>query len=211
MIAECLAVEFAVTGDDCPLAAASERAGVAVECHPPQRRDDGNVLLHFTAPSSDALAAALDDDERVRYLHRARGEDRDTYRCLSKRPCVVHVLTDAGFMVESLTYRDGEERHVGAVVGHEVLEGVMAAAGEAVGVQLKRVSPVGPEAEEPEHRWDVTPAQAEALRTALAMGYFSVPKEATATEVADELGIGKSAFLERLRRGQAGLLSQVFG
>jgi predicted DNA binding protein len=43
------------------------------------------------------------------------------------------------------------------------------------------------------------------------MGYFAVPRESTATEVADEIGISKSAFLERLRRGQAGLFRQLFG
>jgi predicted DNA binding protein len=42
------------------------------------------------------------------------------------------------------------------------------------------------------------------------MGYFSVPRETTASEVAAELGISKSAFLERLRRGQDGLFAQVF-
>lgn len=210
MIEECLAVEFDVTGDDCPLASASEAADVEVECRPPHRRRDGTALLHFTAPQSDELAATLDEDERIRYLHRARGDDRDTYRCLSTHPCIVHELTDAGFMVESLTYRDGEEHHSGAVVGNEVLQGVMAAAGDAVGVRLRSVSPVGPEAEEPAHRWDMTPAQAEAVRAALSMGYFAVPRDATAGEVAVELGISKSAFLERLRRGQQGLFGQIF-
>jgi predicted DNA binding protein len=42
------------------------------------------------------------------------------------------------------------------------------------------------------------------------MGFFSVPREADASEVAAELGIGKSAFLERLRRGQATLFAQLF-
>ena len=210
MIEECLAVEFDVTGDDCPLAAASRAADATVECEPPQLRTDGNALLRFTARPDDALAAALDADDRIRYLHRSRGGERDTYRCLSKEPCVVHRLTDAGFMAETLTYRDGEERHTGAVVGNDVLQGVMSAAGDAVGVRLRRVYPVGPESPAAEARWDLTPAQAEALRTALAMGYFSVPKGATAVEVADAIGISKSAFLERLRRGQAGLFEQVF-
>lgn len=210
MIEECLAVEFDVSGDDCPLAAATRETSIAVECDPPQLRDDDNVLLHFTAPPDDEFAATLDADDRIRYLHRSRGDGRDTYRCLSKRPCVVHRLTDAGFMAETLTYRDGEERHTGAVVGNDVLQGVMSAAGDAVGVRLRRVYPVGPESPTAEGRWDVTPAQAEAIRTALAMGYFAVPKEATAAEVAAEVGISKTAFLERLRRGQAGLLGQVF-
>lgn len=210
MIEECLAVEFDVSGDDCPLARATNRVDVAVECDPPQLRDDGNVLLHFTAPPSDHLAESLDGDDRIRYLHRSRGEGRDTYRCLSKHPCIVHELTNAGFMAETLTYRDGEERHTGAVVGNDVLQGVMAAAGDAVGVRLRRVYPLGPDASSAEGRWNVTPAQAEAIRTALAMGYFAVPKASTATEVAAELDISKTAFLERLRRGQSGLFEQMF-
>lgn len=211
MIDECLAVEFDVSGDDCPLAAASREADITVECEPPQLRTDGNALLRFSAPPEDGLAATLDADDRIRYLHRSRGGERDTYRCLSKAPCVVHRLTDAGFMAETLTYRDGEERHTGAVVGNDVLQGVMSAAGEAVGVRLRRVYPVGPESPDAESRWNLTPAQAEALRRALAEGYFAVPKEATAAEVAEVIGISKSAFLERLRRGQAGLFEQVFG
>ncbi|SEO87576.1 Predicted DNA binding protein, contains HTH domain [Halogranum amylolyticum] len=215
MIDECLVVEFRVTGDDCPLADASATAGVPIECRPPQLRADGNALLRFGAPQSDELAAALDADDRIRYLHRSSGNertDRDEYRCLSKVPCVVHELTDVGFVAETLTYRDGEERYTGAVVGYDVLQGVLEAAGATVGVTLERVYPLGPEGESAATgRWDVTPAQEAALRTALAMGYFSVPRETTASEVAAELGISKSAFLERLRRGQAGLLTQVFG
>ncbi|MFC4359009.1 helix-turn-helix domain-containing protein [Halobium salinum] len=208
MIEECLAVEFRVTGDDCPLAVATRATGVPVDCEPPQHRDDGNELLRFGAPHSDALAETLDADERIRYLHRAVDGDRDEYRCLSKHPCAVHELTNAGFMAESLSYRDGEERHVGAVVGHDVLRGVLEAAGETVGVRLERVYPLGPESggSGATRRWDVTPAQEAALRAALDMGYFTVPRGATASDVADELGISKSAFLERLRRGQDGLL-----
>ncbi|SDM83073.1 Predicted DNA binding protein, contains HTH domain [Halogranum gelatinilyticum] len=215
MIDECLVVEFRVTGDDCPLAAASKAAGVTIESQPPQLRDDGNALLRFGAPESDALASVLDKDARIRYLHRSSGEDRpdrDEYRCLSKQPCVVHELTDAGFMAETLTYRDGEERYTGAVVGYDVLQGVLEAAGATVGVTLERIYPLGPEGEtSTTGRWDVTGAQEAAIRTALRMGYFAVPKQVTATEVGEELGISKSAFLERLRRGQKGLFSQIFG
>jgi hypothetical protein len=234
MIEECLVVECRVTGDDCPLAAASREVGIRIECTPPQARADGNDLLHFSAPASDALADTLDADDRIRYLHRSRGgrdghgrraidagpsdpagtdpTARDDYRCLSKAPCVVHDLTNAGLVVESITYEAGAERYVGAVVGYDVLQGVLEAAGDTVGVTLERVYPLGPEdGETPAGRWDVTPRQETAIRTALDMGYFAVPRETTASEVAEALGISKSAFLERLRRGQAGLFRQVFG
>lgn len=211
MIAECLSVEFRVEGDDCPLADASRTASVTVDCESPQLRADRNVLLRFSAPRSDDLTAALDADDRIRYLHVAEANGRNNYRCLSKHPCVIHELTDAGFMVETLQYRDGVERYTGAVVGHDVLKGVLDTAGETVGVTLERIYPLGPKDEETvAQRWDITPRQEEAVRTALELGYFEVPRTATASDVADALGVSKSAFLERLHRAQNGLFSQVF-
>ena len=46
----------------------------------------------------------------------------------------------------------------------------------------------------------LTGPQREALTAALEMGYFSVPREATAGDVADRLGVTKQAVSERLRR-----------
>jgi predicted DNA binding protein len=210
MIEECLAVEIRVTGDECPLATASETAEVSIDAEPPRFRDDGYALLRFSAPANDRLIEVLDEDDRIRYLHVSGSGDRRTFRCLSTTPCIVRVLVNDGFLVESLRYRDGVGQFTGSVIGYEVLRRVMETAGETVGVQLVSVYPLGPDDElAVAGRWNLTPRQEEALRAALEMGYFSVPKEASADEVAAELGIGASAFLERLRRGQASLLSQA--
>lgn len=210
MIEECLVVEFSVTGDDCPLATATRETDATVECQPPQLRRDDNALLGFSA-ADEAVGEVLDDDDRIRYLHANRTGDRIDYRCLSLHPCVVHELVDVGLLVDDLRYRRGTERYTGAVVGYDVLEGVLEAAGETVGVTLERIYPLADDDEGAVARgWDLTPAQAAALRTAMSMGYFTVPREATAGEVAAELDISKSAFLERLRRGQAALFAQVF-
>lgn len=211
MISECLVVEFRVTGDGCPLSEASAAADVTIGAAPPLLRRDGYALLHFSTTTAE-VGEILDADERIRYLHGAAGEGKHSFRCLSKAPCVVHRLVDEGFLVESVQYRSGVERHVGAVVGYDVLRGVLEAAGEAVGVELAGVSPLGAEADSPiEGRWNLTSGQAEALETAYEMGYFEVPKEASAAEIAMELGVSTSAFGERLRRAQAALLGQVFG
>ncbi|MFB6105096.1 MAG: helix-turn-helix domain-containing protein [Halobacteriaceae archaeon] len=210
MIEECLAVEIRVTGDDCPLAEATRTTGVAVDAHPPQLRHDGNALLRFDAPATEALARTLDADDRVRYLHVARGSDRFQYRCLSTDPCVVHDLVSGGFLAASLRYHGDDTVFTGAVVGREVLEGIVDRAAETVGVSLERVNPLGPDATGPVGRvLDLTDKQREALHTAHSMGYFAVPRETTAAEVAAELGIGKTAFLERVRRGERRLVEQL--
>ena len=207
MLGECLFVEFDLSGDDCPLADATRATGATVDANPPQLRADGNALVQFSSSDGDGLAAALDADDRVRYLHLAGDDDQYTYRCLSKHPCVVHELTNAGLLVDGLHYRAGSARVAGAVVGRDVLQAVLSAAGDAVGVTLERTYPIGEQDDATvDERWGVTPAQGEALRTAHAMGYFAVPRDADAADVAGALGVSKSAFLERLRRGLDRLL-----
>jgi predicted DNA binding protein len=210
MISECLVVEFRVTGDECPLAEASRAVADPVDAAPPLLRSDGNTLLRFSTASQE-IADVLEADDRIRYLHRTAADGLRTFRCLSMERCVVHRLIDEGFLVESVRYRGGDEKHVGAVVGQEVLRGVLEAAGEAVGVRLERISALGEEGDGApvENRWDLTPAQSAALELAHEMGYFELPKRATAAEIASELGVSKSAFLERLRRAQASLFGQV--
>lgn len=210
VIEECLVVEFSVTGDDCPLATATRKTGAAVDCQPPQLRRDDNALLQFSTDHAD-VGDVLDGDDRIRYLHGARTDGRINYRCLSLHPCIVHELIDAGLLVDAIRYRDGTERYTGAVVGYDVLHGVLEAAGETVGVTLERVYPLGTDDDGAvASGWNLTPAQAAAIQTAHSMGYFDVPRKAAAAAVADELGISKSAFLERLRRGQATLFAQLF-
>lgn len=211
MIDECLAVEFRVRNDDCPLSEATRKVGVEIDARPPQRRSDGYDLLQFSSPTADGLTDVLENDDRISYLHVSRTDGRSRYRCLSKQPCVVRRLIDGGLIVETLRYRDGAAMIFGAVVGRDVLKGVMEAAGETVGVKLERVYPLQSEAtESPGQRWDLTPAQEECIRTALEIGYFAIPRQASSEAVADELGISKSAFLERLRRAEASLFRQMF-
>jgi predicted DNA binding protein len=212
MIDECLVVEFAVDGDNCPLADLSASVGTSVDCHPPLLRNDGTSLLRFSvSESAQEFATALDDDERIDYLHVVDGGHSITARCLSKQPCVVHDLIDAGFLAESLEYSEGNGFFSGGVVGYDVLRNIIDSLQDTVGVDIKRVYPLDNDEENAVHkRWGLTPAQEEALRVGYEMEYLSVPREVTASDVADELGISKSAFLERLHRGEQQLFSQMF-
>lgn len=60
---------------------------------------------------------------------------------------------------------------------------------------------------EPKRReFDLTPAQRETLVTALAVGYFEVPREAKIADLAEEFGISTNAVSQRLRRGTESLV-----
>jgi len=52
----------------------------------------------------------------------------------------------------------------------------------------------------------LTSEQRETLRLAYRRGYFSVPREVTTAELANELGVSAQAVSERLRRGYARLV-----
>ena len=212
MISECLMTELRIAGDSCPLADASRATGTTIDAAPPLLRTDGNVLLRFSADPDQELTNYLDADDRIRYLYTSQDNDRVNYRCLSLDPCVVHDLITAGFMVKSLRYRNGNAVVEGAVVGYDIIQEVMETAGETVGVQLERVYALPSEADASvAKQWDLTPAQEASVRAAVEHGYFRVPREATAAEVAAEMNISKSAFLERLRRAQHSLFTQLFG
>lgn len=53
--------------------------------------------------------------------------------------------------------------------------------------------------------------QLEVLETAYRMGYFKVPQEVTAEEIANELGISRSTLSERLRRVEHNFCALLFG
>lgn len=58
-------------------------------------------------------------------------------------------------------------------------------------------------------QFGLTKEQHESLVTASKLGYYSVPRGATLSDVADELGISHQALSERLRRGHGRLVDNA--
>ena len=208
-----LSIQFRIEGDDCPLAAVTRETGSTVEAEPGLLRSDGNVLLQFRAVTdAERIARRLEDERRLQYVHAAEHAEGSEFRCLSLDPCVQHQFFDIGFMPLSIRYRAGHEFYTGAVVGHESLKQVIERARESVSVRLEGVQRMKTSKRRRlTQRWDVTPAQREAIEAGLEHGYFAVPRETSAGDVAAELGISQSAYLQRAHRAEAQIFERIFG
>jgi len=57
--------------------------------------------------------------------------------------------------------------------------------------------------------YGLTEPQREAIRLAVQMGYYDIPRGCTTKELANELGISDQAVTERLRRGIVALVTQT--
>lgn len=57
----------------------------------------------------------------------------------------------------------------------------------------------------------LTEEQLVVLETAYSMGYFDVPRDISAEDIAEELGIAQSTFSERLRVAERNLLELIYG
>jgi predicted DNA binding protein len=215
MIQECLVVEFTVTGNDCPVVEATADHDVVVDEAPPAHRDDERTLLQFHAEGEvEDFAETLDESDDIDYLQVADGGSVAQCRCLLHDECVLRVLTTAGFMPHEIRIVDGTERFRGSVVGRDVLKEVIGTAQQLGNVELDRVAQVTTGANHDRGldatiESSLTKQQREALVAALEHGYFEVPRGATATEVADDLGISKSSFLGRLKRAQQTVFKQL--
>lgn len=60
-------------------------------------------------------------------------------------------------------------------------------------------------------RFGLTDSQQKTLRHAADRGYYSVPRDVTAEELADEFDVSHQALSERLRRGHGSLVDHVLG
>lgn len=69
---------------------------------------------------------------------------------------------------------------------------------EGIDINVRRVS--GSQRRMPDPRDGLSAAQRETLDLALSQGYYSIPRETTTADLADQLGISDQAVIERLRR-----------
>ncbi|WP_114578673.1 helix-turn-helix domain-containing protein [Saliphagus sp. LR7] len=87
------------------------------------------------------------------------------------------------------------------------LQELIAGFSDEVDVTLERTGEYHPDMGSPAGK--LTDRQNEILRTALAAGYYDIPRRATQRDVATELGLSRGTVGEHLRRAEAKLIRSI--
>jgi predicted DNA binding protein len=117
-------------------------------------------------------------------------------------------------MLEKQALIEDEPIHVVLEVpDHETLRELMETVSNAdVAVETKEITSARPRLSTVEVDLDMlTDKQREALVLAFDSGYYDRPRKASLADIAEQLGISKSAVSQRLRNAEMKLVESVFG
>jgi predicted DNA binding protein len=202
-------VQLAVSdADGCPVASISEEA--EIECLTVDRhaaRTATEVVGELTVDRDDSVGTELDGVTEV-----FADDTESVYRYTHDENCPCQRLPEHGCPVRTLRAESGRLLVSFIAPDRETLRRVVTDLRSCCGsVTVNHLTQSGTTESSllSVDRTAFTDRQYEALETAHEMGYFEAPKRATAEEVATEIGIAVSTFLEHLSVAQTKLLDQV--
>lgn len=161
------------------------------------------------------LDRALDGGENVRDFELFPNGEREAYCFLAaenptaSRPLFENFTREDVLTVPPIScHEDGSSTFT--LVGTEsAIQGAVEGVPDDVAVTVEAVG-TGPVA--PDDVLDgLSPKQREAVRAALRVGYYDVPREATTDDVARELGCATATASEHLRKAESRILSTLLG
>ncbi|SEO22401.1 hypothetical protein SAMN04487948_101187 [Halogranum amylolyticum] len=162
----------------------------------------------------ETFEAAVDDDRSVASLSvLERLDDRRLYRIqISARAEVVLYPTGievgASQLSVSATHEGLDVRQ--RFPDHDALRRYSEQCRKReVSFTLRRVYGLDPDAPVSDRTYGLSQKQCEALRLAVATGYFDVPRDVDLGDLAAELGVSSQSVSERLRRGTATLVRRT--
>lgn len=184
-------------------------------------RADGNLLQYFsireTSPEEVLDMAASESAIAEARLVR-NGTDGNLFQFVVSGPCVTATLADTGAITRDVSAAGGVGRVVATVPSHVAVRTVVETfqTRHPVSEFLARrerdqSTPVRTNAGVHTILADrLTEKQYEVLRTAYLNGYFAWPRERTAEECADALGIAQPTFSQHLRTAQSKVFTALF-
>lgn len=217
--AETVEIEFRVPDRQLFFVDASAVTGGSISLAELFPRADGRLLEYFTVEGvrPDRVFAAADDTPGIDEARLVRAiEDSSLFEFVVSGPCIGGTLADLGAVIREVQARDGVGQVVADVPPHvdvrEVVESV-SDRHEVEFVARRERDRSAPEFTRKAFRdalvERLTERQLETLRIALASGYYRWPREATAEDCAERLGISQPTFAQHLRAGERKVLEAL--
>jgi predicted DNA binding protein/DNA-binding response OmpR family regulator len=206
-------LEFRHTDDDDPFVALSRETGGTLTLRGVASTDESGVTCYVELVGTDAdealaLAAGMDAVENVRLVT----EGDESLFELSATESAIETLSGVGATISTFRVKAGEGTLVAAVAPDadlKAIAGAVQSTYDRVDVLSKREVERSVQSTESfrqglEDR--LTERQQTALETAFSAGYYEWPRNSTAEEVAESMGISAPTLHEHLRAGERKLL-----
>ncbi|MFT4884608.1 MAG: putative DNA binding protein [Natronomonas sp.] len=214
-------LEFQVTDPECFFVWASEEAACQLTLEHLIHRSDGALLEFFAVEGADpnhvvGMAEDVSEIAEARVVRESR--DGGLVEFVVSGACVTTTLADAGAVTREVTASEGTGRVVASVPSHADVRAVVERfrsehAGSELLASREGVQPVpiGTELGLKETlAGRLTDRQVEVLRTAYLRGYFEWPRESSAEECAEALGITQPTFSQHMRAVQQAVAACLF-
>jgi predicted DNA binding protein len=173
-------------------------------------RSDASMHVWIDAPEKEQVTELLASDPSVSEYSLVREGDGGWLFALEFEPGIIvprKIIQQRNGTVEKAVSSDGNWMlHVRFLDRSD-----LAAAKEdfdRYGIDVTYEAIKGVHDGEEAHLQTLTDDQRDVLETALEMGYFEVPREATLKEVAEEFDVSHQALSEQLRRAKSALVTE---
>lgn len=214
-------IELEVRDRDCFFVRISAETDCRIFLEELIHRADGKLLQYFTVREigpEEILERAANEPAITEARLVRTGADGHLFQFVVSGPCVTATLADTGAITREVSAAGGVGHVVATVPAHvtvrTVVETFQARHEESILIARRkrdRSTPVRTNAGVRTILADrLTEKQYEALRTAYVGGYFSWPRESTAEECADALGISQPTFSQHVRTAQCKLFTALF-
>ncbi len=209
-------LEFDVSGADAAVPRASAAIGCEIDVAGTATGEGGAIVVYLRVEGAEAetVGAALADSDDVTDVRVVSEDDPTVLECTLTGGSILFPLREYGATLEALTADDGDGTVVVTVSPEADVRTVVERVerdypGTSLAAKRRRDDPVDASPDGPAFTDDLTERQMETLEAAYAAGYFEWPRDSTAEEVADSMGIAAPTLHSHLRKAQNRVLRSV--
>lgn len=214
-------IELEVRDRNCFFVRLSAETDCVIRLEELIHRADGNLLQYFSireTPPEDILELAASESAIAEARLVRNGSDANLFQFAVSGPCVTATLADTGAITRDVSAAGGVGRVVATVPSHVAVRTVVETfqtRHSETEFLAKRERDQSPPVRTKSGAQTIltdrlTEKQYEVLRTAYLSGYFAWPRESTAEECADALGISQPTFSQHLRTAQSKVFTALF-